>query len=335
MIEYRKYIAKIEDDKIPGELASKIIVNPVSSEKWLFIGPSGNEASSKWIAKWISFEKLTVKYLLETDRIKHANTHALPGLSYQTVYKGLTVQHLGYPYTARYQQESAFAMLVSGSHVPTIIDAFQKLDSSKYFFSKHVKLARNVFSVLLSKLDTKQDDIAIELPNKILIDLLVTFSQSKKAWIYVDSARIFVKSNQVKTTIRDIYKDRNEEISVDYNKTTYRLYARKMYELDNPVYPNRPQAPSLQTNLLHSVDELELTVRSLNCLKSQNIFLIGDLVQRTEIELLKTPNLGKKSLTEIKDVLALKGLSLGLKLENWSPQNIDHSLTHQGKSQWR
>ncbi|MCY4356043.1 MAG: DNA-directed RNA polymerase subunit alpha [Gammaproteobacteria bacterium] len=74
--------------------------------------------------------------------------------------------------------------------------------------------------------------------------------------------------------------------------------------------------------LLRPVDDLELTVRSANCLKAEDIFYIGDLIQRTEVELLKTPNLGKKSLTEIKDVLATRGLSLGLRLENWPPSNL-------------
>ena len=77
--------------------------------------------------------------------------------------------------------------------------------------------------------------------------------------------------------------------------------------------------------LLRPVDDLELTVRSANCLKAENIFYIGDLIQRTEVELLKTPNLGKKSLTEIKDVLAIKGLSLGMRLENWPPENLAES----------
>lgn len=83
--------------------------------------------------------------------------------------------------------------------------------------------------------------------------------------------------------------------------------------------------------LLRPVDDLELTVRSANCLKAENIFYIGDLIQRTEVELLKTPNLGKKSLTEIKDILALKGLSLGMRLENWPPDNLadqNHTITH-------
>lgn len=75
--------------------------------------------------------------------------------------------------------------------------------------------------------------------------------------------------------------------------------------------------------LLRPVDDLELTVRSANCLKAENVFLIGDLIQRTEVELLKTPNLGKKSLSEIKDVLATRGLSLGMRLENWPPENFE------------
>jgi DNA-directed RNA polymerase subunit alpha len=74
--------------------------------------------------------------------------------------------------------------------------------------------------------------------------------------------------------------------------------------------------------LLRPVDDLELTVRSANCLKAENIYYIGDLIQRTEVELLKTPNLGKKSLTEIKDVLASHGLSLGMRLENWPPPSL-------------
>jgi DNA-directed RNA polymerase subunit alpha len=74
--------------------------------------------------------------------------------------------------------------------------------------------------------------------------------------------------------------------------------------------------------LLRPVDDLELTVRSANCLKAESIYYIGDLIQRTEVELLKTPNLGKKSLTEIKDVLATKGLSLGMRLENWPPARL-------------
>jgi len=75
--------------------------------------------------------------------------------------------------------------------------------------------------------------------------------------------------------------------------------------------------------LLQAIDELDLTVRSANCLKAENVYYVGDLIQRSEMELLKTPNLGKKSLTEIKDVLASKGLSLGMHLDNWPPTSIE------------
>jgi DNA-directed RNA polymerase subunit alpha len=82
------------------------------------------------------------------------------------------------------------------------------------------------------------------------------------------------------------------------------------------------QEPEVDPILLRPVDDLELTVRSANCLKAEQIYYIGDLIQRTEVELLKTPNLGKKSLTEIKDVLASRGLSLGMRLENWPPASL-------------
>ena len=75
--------------------------------------------------------------------------------------------------------------------------------------------------------------------------------------------------------------------------------------------------------LVRPVDDLELTVRSANCLKAENIYYIGDLIQRTETELLKTPNLGRKSLNEIKEVLASRGLTLGMKLENWPPAGLE------------
>ncbi|MGA8278823.1 MAG: DNA-directed RNA polymerase subunit alpha [Rhodanobacteraceae bacterium] len=78
--------------------------------------------------------------------------------------------------------------------------------------------------------------------------------------------------------------------------------------------------------LVRPIDDLELTVRSANCLKAESIYYIGDLVQKTEVELLKTPNLGKKSLTEIKDVLGQRGLTLGMKLESWPPPGLAHGM---------
>ena len=83
------------------------------------------------------------------------------------------------------------------------------------------------------------------------------------------------------------------------------------------------RGPQIDPILMRPVDDLELTVRSANCLKAENIYYIGDLIQRTENELLKTPNLGRKSLNEIKEVLASRGLTLGMKLENWPPAGLE------------
>ena len=89
-----------------------------------------------------------------------------------------------------------------------------------------------------------------------------------------------------------------------------------------PEPVEKPEEPQVDPLLLRPVDDLELTVRSANCVKAENIQYIGDLIQRTETELLKTPNLGRKSLNEIKEVLAARNLSLGMKLENWPPALI-------------
>ena len=97
-------------------------------------------------------------------------------------------------------------------------------------------------------------------------------------------------------------------VFVDFDKERETVVEQKADEVD-PI-------------LLRPVDDLELTVRSANCLKAENIYYIGDLIQRTEHDLLKTPNLGKKSLTEIKDVLASRGLALGMRLERWPPANL-------------
>lgn len=108
-----------------------------------------------------------------------------------------------------------------------------------------------------------------------------------------------------------------------------------LVDFERVVQPTVEDAPITEDDidpvLLRPVDDLELTVRSANCLKAENIFYIGDLIQRTEVELLKTPNLGKKSLTEIKDILALKGLSLGMRLDNWPPESLAdqfHTKSH-------
>ncbi len=92
------------------------------------------------------------------------------------------------------------------------------------------------------------------------------------------------------------------------------------------VEDNQADKSGFDPILLRPIDDLELTVRSANCLKAESIYYIGDLVMKTEVELLKTPNLGKKSLTEIKDVLGARGLALGMKLENWPPPGHAHGM---------
>ena len=97
-----------------------------------------------------------------------------------------------------------------------------------------------------------------------------------------------------------------------------------------PVIPQQQEIPVVKPQppvdpiLRRPVDDLELTVRSANCLKAENIYYIGDLIQRTENELLKTPNLGRKSLNEIKEVLGTHGLTLGMKLDIWPPVGLDY-----------
>ncbi|KLN61232.1 MULTISPECIES: DNA-directed RNA polymerase subunit alpha [Kiloniella] len=92
----------------------------------------------------------------------------------------------------------------------------------------------------------------------------------------------------------------------------------KVEEVDD-----RPSEPPFNRNLLRKVDELELSVRSANCLKNDNIVYIGDLVQKTEAEMLRTPNFGRKSLNEIKEVLSGMGLHLGMEIAEWPPENIE------------
>ncbi len=94
-------------------------------------------------------------------------------------------------------------------------------------------------------------------------------------------------------------------------------------EPSHSIREERGEEPPFNKNLLRKVDELELSVRSANCLKNDNIVYIGDLVQKTEAEMLRTPNFGRKSLNEIKEVLAQMGLHLGMEIPNWPPENIE------------
>ncbi len=114
-------------------------------------------------------------------------------------------------------------------------------------------------------------------------------------------------------------------VAVSIAGTIFADQLNSFVDIRNSVAPAEVSTMTtfIDPKLICPVEDLELTVRSANCLKAEGIKYIGDLVQRTEVELLKTPNLGKKSLTEIKDVLAERGLSLGMRLENWPPEDLD------------
>jgi len=161
---------------------------------------------------------------------------------------------------------------------------------------------------------------------KLPID--ASFSPVRRAAIEVQSARV-----EQRTDLDRLVIDLETNGTIDPKETIQRAATILRDQLssfvalegtapaETQVQETRDESP-YDPILLRPVDDLELTVRSANCLKAENIYLIGDLIQRTEVELLKTPNLGKKSLTEIKDVLATRGLSLGMRLENWPPENI-------------
>lgn len=151
-----------------------------------------------------------------------------------------------------------------------------------------------------------------------------TFSPVTRVAYTVESARVEQRTDLDKLVLEletDGTLDPEESIRRAATILQEQLAAFVDLEADKQQEPEEEE-DQIDPVLLRPVDDLELTVRSANCLKAENIYYIGDLIQRTEVELLKTPNLGKKSLTEIKDVLAARGLSLGMRLENWPPASL-------------
>jgi len=162
------------------------------------------------------------------------------------------------------------------------------------------------------------------------LQLDATFSPVRRVSYAVEAARVEQRTNLDRLVIEietDGTIDPEDAIRRSATILQEQLSAFvKLDETTSSVAEQERAEPMVDPILLRPVDDLELTVRSANCLKAENIFLIGDLIQRTEVELLKTPNLGKKSLTEIKDVLATRGLSLGMRLENWPPENLEELM---------
>jgi len=157
-----------------------------------------------------------------------------------------------------------------------------------------------------------------------------SFSPVLKVSYNVDSARVEQRTD-LDSLILDIHTDGTIDPDEAIRKSATILAHQlsvfvNLDETGPEAIDEGPEEPQVDPVLLRPVDDLELTVRSANCLKAENVFLIGDLIQRTEVELLKTPNLGKKSLTEIKDILATRGLSLGSRLEDWPPANLEELM---------
>ncbi|RTE87630.1 MULTISPECIES: DNA-directed RNA polymerase subunit alpha [Gammaproteobacteria] len=156
----------------------------------------------------------------------------------------------------------------------------------------------------------------------LLVD--ASFSPVERIAYTVDSARVEQRTDLDKLVIdMETNGTLDPEEAIRRAATILAEQLEAFVELRDVSEPEeKEEKPEFDPILLRPVDDLELTVRSANCLKAEAIQYIGDLVQRTEVELLKTPNLGKKSLTEIKDVLASRGLSLGMRLENWPPASL-------------
>ncbi len=167
----------------------------------------------------------------------------------------------------------------------------------------------------------------VETDEELKIGQLVldaSFSPVRKVSYHVDNARVKQRTDLDKLTIDLVTNgtiDPEEAIRRAAKILRDQLGVFVDLEAEQAADAKREVA-QIDPLLLRTVDDLELTVRSANCLKAENIFYIGDLIQRTESELLKTPNLGKKSLNEIKEVLSTRGLSLGMRVDNWPPESL-------------
>lgn len=152
-----------------------------------------------------------------------------------------------------------------------------------------------------------------------------SFSPVRQVSCHVENARVEKRTDLDKLVINiETNGTLDPEEAIRTSATILQHQLEAFVELRKSEEPKAEEkANEMNPLLLRPVDDLELTVRSANCLKGENIFFIGDLVQRDEVGLLRTPNLGKKSLNEIKTVLATRGLSLGMKIEGWPPPGLE------------
>ncbi|WP_372881923.1 DNA-directed RNA polymerase subunit alpha [Psychromonas sp.] len=170
-----------------------------------------------------------------------------------------------------------------------------------------------------SRVHSEEDERPV---GRLLVD--ATFSPVERIAYSVESARVEQRTNLDKLVI-DMETDGTLEPEEAIRQAAMILAGQLDAFVDERIISapvEIEEKPEFDPILLRPVNDLELTVRSANCLKAESIHYIGDLVQRTEVELLKMPNLGRKSLTEIKDDLVSRGLYLGMRLENWPPASL-------------
>ena len=205
--------------------------------------------------------------------------------------------------------------VINGEHVIATLTEGGKLDMS-------IKVERGRGYVP----GTMRDAMESKTIGRVVLD--ASFSPVRRVSYTVESARVEQRTDLDRLVV-DI-----ETNGVIAPEEAVRQSARILVEqlsvfaaleggVEPVVEPAVGRGPQVDPILMRPVDDLELTVRSANCLKAENIYYIGDLIQRTENELLKTPNLGRKSLNEIKEVLASRGLTLGMRLENWPPVGLE------------
>ncbi len=160
-----------------------------------------------------------------------------------------------------------------------------------------------------------------------VIPIDAIFSPVKKVSFRVDQTRVGQRTDYDKLTMRVLTDGSiKPDDAVALAARILQDQLQQFINFEEPKYAERASEVSdlpFNRNLLRKVEELELSVRSANCLKNENILYIGDLVQKTENEMLKTPNFGRKSLNEIKEVLEGMGLTLGMLIPNWPPENIE------------
>ena len=185
----------------------------------------------------------------------------------------------------------------------------------------HMELIVNNGKGYVSAKQNKTEDSPLGL---IAIDSL--FSPVKKVSFSVENAREGSALDYDKLLMKiETNGTVNAEEAVAYSARIFQDQLAMFVNFEDPkeiIKESKPSEPEFNRNLLKRVEELELSVRSMNCLKNDNIIYIGDLVQKTEPEMLRTPNFGRKSLNEIKEVLTGMSLYLGMEIPNWPPDNI-------------